>query len=354
MSKDNNYSANQLQALVSNNLKVIISQNGTTQKELADKIGVAPATMSDYCKGHRLPSVDFLFSLKSLYDISIDDFITKDISIPSTSSELNNATFSGMQEIYSKLVGTYFIYYLDTGKYKGRDNRVPSDSLTYGILSIYKTSTAFDAVEYGCVAALGMRSREEARCLKNNIDYFEDTTDIVDYFSKNYQSTFYSGGVDITQEHIFISLSHSNTDKSLVILHRVDNNKDNYLGGIGTVNSVSKGRERMPVVQYVGLSRYPLEMSDEEVHHALLLSYPEIEVGEDSDDLIREFKALFSDENEKTQAFSEQQKSVFFRSILSRYIRKSVERNVFRYGKVSNKDDDDWYHLIKQQIPKSK
>ena len=66
--------------IISANLKKLISQTGTTQKELAEKLGVAPASMSDYCNGRRIPNVEFFLDLKRLYNISIDDFLQENNS----------------------------------------------------------------------------------------------------------------------------------------------------------------------------------------------------------------------------------------------------------------------------------
>ena len=51
--------------------------------------------------------------------------------------------------------------------------------------------------------------------------------------------------------------------------------------------------------------------------------------------------------DESKPGFSEYQKSIVVRSTLERYIKKSLERNMFRYGKISERDDDEWYHTIK-------
>ena len=118
-------------------------------------------------------------------------------------------------------------------------------------------------------------------------------------------------------------------------------------GGIGTINSVSKGRERAPVVQFMGVSRYPLSMSVEEIHHSLLLNYPNFKAEKETEEMIRNFKTLYVENEEARKEFSEYQKSIIVQSTLERYIKKSLERNMFRYGKISERDDDEWYHAIK-------
>lgn len=104
----------------------------------------------------------------------------------------------------------------------------------------------------------------------------------------------------------------------------------------------------MPVVQFMGISRYPLSMSVEEIHHSLLLSYPAFMAEAETDEMIRNFKTLYVNPDEAAyQGFSEYQKAIIVRSTLERFIKNSLQHNMFRYGKVSERDDDEWYHAIK-------
>ena len=348
---DNHQSVDSYQdlgSIISSNLKKLIIQNGTTQKELADKLGVAAASMTDYCKGRRIPNVGFFVSLKNLYDISIDDFLTKSINPSASPVPLNKHSFdSNMMDTYQKYCGIYFVYYLDTGKYKGRDTQPPKDSVHFGLLFIYENPSSLDVPEFSCAAILGIKDREKVPYIKKDLEGLGEPSKIIDYIGKTYPNTAYYGDFELSQEHAFISMRHTNTDKALFIFHRVDNNKPNYTGGIGTVNSISKGRERAPVIQFIGISRYPLSMSIEEIHHSLLLNYPIFNAESETEEMIRNFKTLYLDSELSGQGFSEYQKSIIVRSTLERYIKKSLERNMFRYGKISERDDDEWYHAIK-------
>lgn len=337
-----------LGSIISSNLKRLIAQNKTTQKDLADKLGVAAASMTDYCKGRRVPNVEFFVSLKNLYDISIDDFLTKSINPPaSTPPAKEPAIDRSMMTTYRKYCGIYFVYYFDTSKYKGRDTQPPKDSVLYGVLFIYENPSSLEVPEFSCAAVLGINDREKVTLLKKTLDSLYEPSKVIDYIGSKYPNTAYYGDFELTQEHAFISMTHVNTDKALLIFHRVDNNKPNYTGGIGTINSVSKGRERTPVVQFMGVSRYPLAMSVEEIHHSLLLNYPNFKAESETEEMIQNFKALYVDAEVSRQGFSEYQKSIVVRSTLERYIKKSLERNMFRCGKISERDDDEWYHAIK-------
>ena len=341
--------AQDLRAVASDNLKILISQYGITQKELADKTGVTAATMTDYCKGRRLPTAEFLVALKKGYGISIDEFLTQRITIRRSPPRETGGDGTGAAlTTCQKYCGLYFVYYFDTSKLKGRDTLLPRNSLLYGILYIYEKPSFLDMPRYGSAAVLGIHDRESAAELKTGLEALEQPDAVIDRMAKEYANTAYFGEFELTHEHAFISISHADTDKALLIFHRVDNNKANYTGGIGTINSISKGRERMPVVQFIGLSRCPLSLSDEEIHHKLLLNYPTFNAEEETKDMMETIKTLYGAQGETQLPFSEYQKSVIIQSNLERYIRKSLERNMFRYGKISERDDDDWYHSIRR------
>lgn len=353
----NNAAPQDLAELVSSNLKKLIAQNDITQKELAEMIGVAPASMTDYCKGRRLPSLDFFVALKKHFDINLDEFLTKSISSSAVALPPRSTVFDKqMMETYHKYCATYLMYYFDTSKSKGRDLQLPRDSLHYGVLFIYENPTSLEAPQFGCAAILGIKDRGEVTRLKADLDKMEVPEKVIEHIASKYESMAYYGDFSLTQYHAFVSMSHANTDKALLIFHRVDNNKSEYIGGIGTINSVSKGREHMPVVQYLGISRYPLALSVEEIHHNLLLDYPTFEADPEMvDEMIKNFKALYADPNSAiSEGFSEYQKAIMVRSTLERFVKKSLERNVFRYAKISGTtDDDQWYHAIKDTSEKN-
>ena len=332
---------------IASNLKRLIAQNKTTQKKLADKLDVAPASMTEYCNGRALPSVRFFVLLKELYNINIDEFLMTGAPASNDEASSDARPASETLSTYEKYCGLYIVYYFDTGRYKGRDTQSPKESVTFGLLYIYKSMSSLGIPEYKCAALLGIKDREGAETLRTAMEGYK-TDEVINVMDGYESGSFYHGSLEMSQDHVFINLEHGKTDKAYLIVHRVENNKGNYIGGIGTVNSISKGRERAPVVQYMGLSRNKLSMSVEEIHHCLLLGTPNVNAEAETEELIRTFKALYMDPGETLNEFTEYQKTVMVRSMLERYIRKSLERNMFRYGKVSVNDDDEWYQAIKE------
>lgn len=341
-------STQDLTRIVSNNLKKLMNEQGLTQKELAEKLGIAPASMTDYCKGRRLPNIEHLVSLKMLYGISIDDFLTKDLNPAAIASPPKIPLFDQQAlEAYKKFCSSFYLYYFDTSKLKGRDTQPPRDSLLYGILYVYEHREK-EMPEFNCVSILGFEDRDEVARVKKKLDDMNDSQKIREYIIRNYESSAYFGDFSLSKAHAFVSINHGTTDKALLILPWIDSSSKPYIGGIGTINSVSKGRERMPVIQFMGVSRHTLDLSVEEIHHSLLLDQPTFEVdGKTVDEMIMNFKALYVDSNSAMRNFSEFQKAIFIRSMLEQIVRKSLERNVFRYGKISGTDDDIFYHRLK-------
>ncbi|MBO4289339.1 MAG: helix-turn-helix transcriptional regulator [Lachnospiraceae bacterium] len=333
--------------IVSNNLRELISEKGLTQAALADQLKVAAATMTDYCKGRRVPGAEFFVQLKEKFGISIDDFLTKTLDRASLSAPAElSALDRSMLKTYRKYCGSYFMYYFDTSKYKGRDDLPARDSLKYGVLFVYETAGR-EMPEYRCAALMGIPDRDEVTFLKKSLDSVKEPSKLIARLRDEFGPKAYFGSFELSEDHVFVSLYHGSTDKALAIFHRVDNNKSNYIGGIGTINSASKGRERMPVIQFIGISRYPLSMSEEEIQHTLLLNYPKFKAKAEADEMIRNFRTIFSDPGSSDQ-ISDYQKAVMVRSTMEMYIQQNLERNLFRYCKISERDDDDWYHAIKR------
>lgn len=338
-------------AVIKTNLKTLLKMQNITQKTLAEQVGVSPSTMNDYCSGKRVPQATLLVQLRKLYGIDLNDFLTSTISAPVSTRQTDPSPNEGIRDDYAKYCGPYLVYFMDTSKYKGRDTLTPSLSLLYGILYIYEDPSSIANIQYKCAAVLGIENKEDAAAL---LEEFRSATtvDILGKIDTSYGAKSYYGDFELSAEHIFINLRHPGTDRAFAILHKVNNNKKYYAGGIGAINSISKGREHMPVMQFFGMTRHPLALSPEEIQHALLLKYPIIDVKEGTEEVLHAIRKLFLDDDDARSAFSFDQKRIFLTSIIERIVRVNIERNAFRYAKVSTEDDDIWYHIAKP-VPKA-
>ena len=94
----------------------------TTQAELSKKSNISQGALSEYCNGTRLPSTDFLLSLKKTYGISIDDFLTKKLTSNSLKKiEAKDDSYDSNIQVYNMYCGSYLLYYFDTSKYIGKE-----------------------------------------------------------------------------------------------------------------------------------------------------------------------------------------------------------------------------------------
>lgn len=56
-------------------LREAISQSGISQKELAEKLGINPSTVSKYMKLNKYPSIDTFANLCEIIDVSADEIL---------------------------------------------------------------------------------------------------------------------------------------------------------------------------------------------------------------------------------------------------------------------------------------
>jgi transcriptional regulator with XRE-family HTH domain len=350
-----------LTAIVTTNLKNLIIQQSMTQKELAEITGYCEAAVCRYFRGNQFPPIDFLFKLKKLYDISIDDFISRPVFEPVIETNEHETEKRRLQEIveldlYRKYCGNYIVYYLDTSNYKGRDFNTPAEALVYGVINIHEVHTNLNKSEFETIAFLGIDNREEATALKGKLDSLTSIEEINAFVygasDKASQNNIYTGDFEFGAKHAYISLKHDNIDRALIVLYRVETNKPYYNGGLGVINSGSKGREKMPTAQFMAFSRFPITLSEEEIHHELLLTYPSFKADNEVKELVAMFKNTYLAPDSVTSKLSDYQKELMLKVCIEDSIKKIIEKNLDRYAKTSERDDSNWYHLLKEEEKK--
>ena len=301
-----------------------------TQKQIAEKTGFSQSSINNYlCKAVE-PSIQFLYALKEAFGVSVDDFLFSDFKIE------NRASFD-------QYLGNYIIYYYNNDSYKGEVHTNLKNTLNYGVLSIYKNKEFDKDVQ---VSASFVRDRMLAIKLLKKLNagkglekhIYEEVGDA------------YSGDISISDQSIFLDLyNKGNGDKSFIILNNPPT-KQKYIGGVGTANSISRGREHNPCVQFVIISKKILDVPDGELYN--LLKFDDYFVNMDFaiKDIIDLFKRLYSEKNELSVELTETQKQAIVRNKLEYHFNEILEANVFRFAKISNKEDDTIYKLIREGI----
>ncbi len=313
------------------NLKNFLQEKNLTQSQFAKEIGSSNASISNYLSGQSEPSLSFLQKLKITYDISLDSFLTKkhELQEKNTLSEQNLTRF----------IGSYLLYFYDSSSYAGRAGSLQKNSLKYGLITILPENNKL--VSY----CLFFKELEEAILVKKDLDKTDNVFKKIELIL-NHQNLVYNGTVETSQTQIFIFLKSFN-DQSLIILNNPPSNKT-YIGGLGTANSVSRGREHMPSIQYILLSREALALPEGEIYNLLTLDIVDINMHNQTEKLLALFKNLYLSENESVMGLEDYQKQKIFESALESIVSDAIETNIFRFAKVSAKDDDEYYDLIKK------
>lgn len=345
----------QTKAVFSRNLKNLLLRKGISQKVLGIELNVAASTISSYINGSKLPTCDFLVRLKMLYpEISIDDLLTGDI-LPASGPEPSFSESVAEADLH-KYLGAYYSYYLDTNKKVhnplGEINTMES-VIKKGILYIYENAFSANDSEILCLAAFGTKNTS-AKKIKSAVENLQAPAKVESYLQKHYSHHLYKGTVKFSQSHIFLTLNQIIDQKDMVfiILHRVRSTKAEYLGGLGTINSVSTGRTPNPVVQLIGFSRHDIRLSDEEIKAQLRFSSPSISMNmnAETDDILKLAEKLYGQDLQT----EEQDKDSFrkyipdiIRSNIKLLVDKSIEESILWYGKVTQNADDEWFHILK-------
>ena len=318
------------------NLKYLLSKNNLTQKDLSIKTNTSCATINNYINKCAEPSTSFVLKLKDLFGTNIDDMFEKDLSSTLETKPQTNVKME-------RFLGTYIMYFYNSGDYKGKVSSFSKNTLKYSVLTINQD------VKSGKYLAIAnfIKNRDDAEDIKAKLDKTEDIED-----KKNIHKSLdqlYMGNLEASDKQIFIYLkSEALNDQSLIILNNPPSNSE-YLGGLGTANSVSRGREHMPCVQFILLSKKILKVSDGEIYNLLSLGVSDINVEIEAEQLINLFKNLYiNNENLKEDLTSLQKKKIVENSLNS-IVTDLIDANMFRFAKVSNMEDDDYYRIIKDE-----
>lgn len=303
-----------------------------SQKYIADRTGFSQSSINNYIKKISEPSIQFLIALKGAFGICLDDFLFSDLD---TTNEVS----------YDRFIGNYIAYYYNNSSYKGEVHTNLSNTLNYGVISIVKEKHLDKNVEvYGSF----IKSKAEAIKMLKSLNDFSSRKDILDYYKSS--NNYYKGDLKTNDQSIFFDLQNKfNGDQCYMIFNNPPS-KSNYIGGIGTVNTVARGREHNPCVQFLILSKRLIDKPDGEIYDCLKFDDINVNLDDAVEDLISLVKRLFTDENELANSLTDNQKNAIFQNKLEYHFNEILEANVFRFSKLSNKEDDMIYKLIKEGV----
>ena len=312
------------------NLRVLASKY--TQKHIAECTGFSQSSINNYLTKSSEPSIQFLIALKNAFGICLDDFLFSDIQISETKS-------------YERFVGNYIVYYYNNNSYKGEVHTNLSNTLNYGVVSVLREK---DSTGGYSVYATFISQRSEAIKLLKSVNAAGTTKEILAHHEE--YNNLYKGMIEFSDQSLFIELKNKyNNDQTYMIFNN-PHSKTEYVGGVGTVNSVSRGREHNPCVEFIIMSKNVLDKPDGEIYECLKFSDYFVNLDFAIKDLVDLFKRLYVEKNDISASLNDTQKTAIIKNKLEYHFNDILDANVFRFAKISNKDDDMVYKLIKEGV----
>ena len=312
-----------------NNLKVLAGKY--TQKYIADRTGFSQSSINNYLTKSSEPSIQFLIALKNAFGICIDDFLFSEIDADDNT-------------VYDRFVGNYIVYYYNNNSYKGEVHNNLANTLSYGVISVVKEKNLDKkVVVYGSF----MKAKAEAIKLLKHLNSLSGGDIINAYLETN---NYYKGDIKTTQQSIFVELFNKFLGDQCYIILNNPPSKANYIGGVGTINTVARGREHNPCVQFLLISKRLVDKPDGEIYECLKFEDINVNLDNAVKELIELFKRLYVEKNELANTLTENQKSAIVQNKLEYHFSEILEANVFRFAKISNREDDLVYKLIKEGV----
>lgn len=312
------------------NLKVLATQY--TQKYIAEKTGFSQSSINNYLTKSSEPSIQFLIALKNSFGICIDDFLFAEIE-------------TEISVDYDRFVGNYLVYYYNNNSYKGEVHTNLSNTLNYGVISIIKAKDSHSNVD-----VYGEFTKDKTHAVKvlKELNSAKTSEEIVEIYRET--NNYYKGDLTTNQQSIYFDLSNKfNGDQCYMIFNNPPTNAK-YLGGVGTVNTMARGREHNPCVQFIIMSKKLIDKPDGEIYDCLKFDKITVNLDYAIKDMVDLFKRLFVEANEISATLTENQKLAILQNKIEYHFSEILEANVFRFAKISNREDDVIYKLIKEGV----
>lgn len=311
------------------NLKMLADRY--TQKFIAECTGFSQASINNYLTKNSEPSIQFLIALKNAFGICVDDFLFGDVDIANMVS-------------YDRFIGNYIVYYYNNNSYKGEVHVNLANTLNYGVISIAKSKDVNQAVE---VFGIFVKNKTEAVDFFKEINGLADSGKIIDKYKS--VENVYKGNISANEQSVFINLDNTfNGDKTLFIFNNPPS-KNDYIGGVATVNSIARGREHNPCVQFAIFSKNIISKPDGEIYNYLKFDNYHVTIDHYIKEAVDLFKRLYVEKNEISGNLTEAQKITLIQNKLEYYLNEILDANIFRFAKISNREDDMIFKLIREE-----
>ena len=336
------------------NLKYIMRKREIGHEDFAEELGISVELLSYFMEGKEIPPVQILLNIKKLYGISIDDFLTFELEFHNTMKTYNVSEQLAIVQKIRRFCGVYYIHYFDTTVYKYTNiSEKMRPRINSGLIQIYEEKTPLGNSKFRALALTGC-TRSECAKFFADIESNENIHTLFDLdVSKIRCHHFYTGEIDGTSHNIFISLASEFRDKCLMIFQNPDSTKQ-YLGGIGTVNSVSRGHESMPCAQFVLMTRNTLTCDENEIAEMLYLSYRKLTFSDEENLLVTRLKKLMTSTNSMNGVnLTDDETDILISHNIEKIVNNLIRHQYFKCATISIQDDYNWYKSMEKYFSKN-
>lgn len=259
---------------------------------------------------------------------------------------------------HQKYIGTYQMAFFRNDKPLGQNIRTCSRSLVFGVMSIYRCA---DTPHTLSVLALTHCDEDKLDTVLQDIRQAE-TDGIPARLREEFHSAartlsraeyLYEGTLQLNERAAQLTLHQSSgCDTVHITLHnRAANSSEgsDYKGGLGVMQSMSRGEQHMPCVQSVLLSRRSLQtIAREELAQSLLLAPPRVELQDEVQSIITYMKLIFPGDGGETplSQMSDADKAAMLESFIEKKLIDVIKRNLLHYYKISTEMDSRSYKRI--------
>lgn len=329
------------------------SRLGITQENIAKELHCTQPTISKYTSGKETPRLDFLLYLNKKYHFSLDLLISRVLTendiILNLRQESQGISFPKEYDDLKKYCGLYFTYYFFNGD-PVFDGKAGDNLLDYGLIDIYECDSP-SAYELEARAIMGIHSQNELIHLHKQIlgNSNKGIPSIMEEsFSQLSSKHLYKGKLHFPEEsksYFSISLSRGGDD-AFLLFHRPSlESRTRYLGGLGTINSISKKRF-LPCIQNIALSINNLSsVPPEEIASYLHMTeshLPDI----DAHSIFHFIDKLYHIADLRSDDLS-----TIFENFLQHRVNHFLSEQILRFHQI-DKEDRNWYELIKTFLAK--
>lgn len=344
-----------IKSISSANFKYILEKREISIEDLAHELETPVDMLSSYVEGNEIPPVNILLSLKKLYGISIDNFLTLELEFYTPIKSYNISDQLAIIQKIRRFCGVYYIHYFDTTIYKYTNiSEKMRPRINSGLLQIYEEKTPLGNSRFRVVALTGC-TRSECTKFFAEIEAKNDINTLYDLdISKVRSYHFYQGEIDGTSHNMFISLSSEFRDKCLMIFQNPDSTKP-YLGGIGTVNSVSRGHESMPCAQFILMTRNTLTCDENEIAEMLYLSYRKLTFSDEENFLVSRLRKILQSSNSVSGvSLTDDETEMLISHNIEKIVNNLIRHQYFKCATISIQDDYNWYKSMEKYLSPDK